>query len=114
MEYSQLLQPFLTSECIRPRTVFHRLPILLLALPRSNRLVPCLYAAIGHPTGFQPKTWPWQLSDDDPIMPCFVAKIGDQIVDDDVFFHDISDKQFQTFYVSTSESDIFVIEHFIV
>ena len=108
-QYSQLLEPFLTSEHIRQRTVFHRLPILLLALPRSNRLVPCLYAAIGHPTGFQPKTWPWQLSDDDPIMPCFVARIGEQIVDDDVFFHDVSDEEFRTFYLSTSEADMFVI-----
>lgn len=107
-DYSELLQPFLAPECVRPRTVFHRLPLLLIALPRPNRLVPCLYAAIGHPTGFQRKR-PWQLSDDDPIMPCFVSKIGDQIDDDDVFFHDVCDEDYRTFYVSTPLPDVIVI-----
>lgn len=105
-EHSRLLEPFLISECVRPRTVYHRLPVLLSALPRPNRLVPCLYVAIGHPTGFQEDNWPF---DDNPMMPCFVAKIGDQINGDNAFFHDTSDDEHETFYISAANSHIVAI-----
>jgi hypothetical protein len=107
-EFSKLLEPFLTPECIRPRSVYYRLPLLLIGLPRPNRLVPCLYAAISHPTGFHQDESAW-FSQDNPIMPCIVAKIGDEIDDDHVFFYEICIYPETTFYVCTAESNIIVI-----
>jgi len=101
--YSELLEPFLTSQCTRPRTIYHRLPLLLAALPRPEKLVPCLYVATSRPTGFQPEEW---LSYNHPIVPCFVGTIGHQISDDGVFFQDSTDDEYKTFYVSVEGASI--------
>jgi hypothetical protein len=106
--YSRLLLPFLKPEWIRPRRVYYRLPVLLIALPRPNRLVPCLYASIASPTGFQ-KEGRFRHNDTSPVMPCFVAAIGDEISDDDVYFSDICDEDEDNFHVSAVKSEIFVI-----
>ena len=43
------------------------------------------------------------------MMPCFVAKIGDQINGDNAFFHDTSDDEHETFYISAANSHIVAI-----
>jgi hypothetical protein len=107
-ECFSVIAPLVGSEWIRPRGVYHRLPIWLVALPLPNRLIPCLYAAIHHPGGFHPKAqFP---SYDAPTMPCFTDKIGEQIEDDAVYFCVDDDyDDYETFYVNASDAGIFVI-----
>jgi hypothetical protein len=107
-DYEKLLTPFISPEWIRPHVLHHRLPLWLIVLPLPNRLVPCLYAAIYRPIGFKPKEhFP---SYDDPVLPCFVDRLGKQIEDDEVYFeatYGLDD--YTTLYVSASEAGIFVI-----
>jgi hypothetical protein len=88
--------------------VHHRLPIWLIVLPLPNRLVPCLYAAIYRPIGFKPKKH--STSHDDPVVPCFVGRLGKQIEDDEVYFGAGYDRYLNTtLYVCASDTGIFVI-----
>ncbi len=104
---SSLIDPFVAPEWIRPRRVCHRLPIWLIALPLPNKLVPCLYAAIEHPGGFYPKqTFP---SYDDPVSPCFVDTLGERVDNDAVYFCDVSDDDYESYYVHASETGIIAI-----
>jgi hypothetical protein len=107
-EYSRVLQPFMTPEYIRPRRVRYRLPVLLVGLPRPNRLVPCLYAAASHPTGFHQDEMVCY-SQDNPVMPCYAAKIGDRLEDDHVFFYDICMDPETPVYVCAAESEILLM-----
>jgi hypothetical protein len=106
--FSPLIEPFISSEWMSRARVYHRLPVWLIVLPLPNRLVPCLYVAIHHPGGFYPNhEFP---SDDDPVSPCFVEKIGGRISDDSVFLRDDDDdNDYDTLYVHVSEKDISAI-----
>jgi hypothetical protein len=108
-DHSDLLSEFLTPEFIRERTIYHRLPVLLVVLPKPTRLLPCLYVATGHPTGFQEgEEFSW-ICEDNPMMPRFVAAIGSHIDDDDAFFHDGQDDNHLPFYISVVNSQILAI-----
>jgi hypothetical protein len=105
--WEEVLEPFLRPDCLHSRTVYHRSPVLLIALPRPSRLVPCLYVSVSHPTGFQQVQQHWS-SQESPLMPRYVAKIGDQIGDDHIFFYDTVIYPDTTFYVCVADSKIII------
>jgi hypothetical protein len=107
-KYSELLQPFMTPEFIRPRSVHYRFPVLLVSLPTQNRLVPCLYAATSHPNGFQQDEHAC-VSQDNPLMPCIVDSIGDSIDDDHKFFFDICISPETTHFICAVESEVLIM-----
>ena len=105
--YYALIEPFLKAEHMNSARRYHRLPIWLIVLPRPNRLIPCLYGALHHPGGFYPaQQFP---SDDDPVNPCFIGRIGSSLRDDAVFFPDDDNDDYNTLYVHISETEISAI-----
>jgi hypothetical protein len=67
-----------------------------------------LYASLSHPTGFQKDQWAC-VSQENPEMPCVVARIGKSIDEDDVFFYDICIDPETTFYVCVQQAHLLVI-----
>jgi hypothetical protein len=104
--YFSLLEPFIMPEWMTRCTIHHRLPVWLIALALPNKIVPCLYAGIHHPGGFYPnQRYP---SDDDPVSPCFVDRIGERLSGDAVYFRD-DDDDYDSLYVHASETGISAI-----
>jgi hypothetical protein len=69
--FYDLIEPFLNTEFTSVSTVYHRLPLWLIALPQRDRLLPCLYISAQRLGGFYPnQTFPL---DGDPVLPCFAS-----------------------------------------
>jgi hypothetical protein len=107
-EYSELVQPFITPEYIRPQAVHYRFPVVLVGLPRPNRLVPCLYGSLSHPTGLQKDQWA-SYSQETPDMPCIAAGIGGTIDEDDVFFYGSYSDPKTPLYVCVEKAGVLVM-----
>jgi hypothetical protein len=83
------------------------LPIWLIALPLPNRVIACLYAAIGHLGGFYPNQ---MYRRDDPAIPCFVHSLGDRLDDDRrYFFCGGDDYHWDALYLQVMETEMFMI-----
>jgi hypothetical protein len=106
-DYYSLLEPFLRPELKTQSTIYHRLPIWLIALPLPNKIVPCLYAALHLPGGFYPnQQYP---TADDPVNPCFVGRIGEHLSTDAVYFPDNENDDYNSLYVHVSDTGITAI-----
>jgi hypothetical protein len=105
------IEPFLKSETIESRRVFHRLPVWLIVLPSTGGLVPCLYATVHHWDEFQisaaaiSKRYGEYYA---AITPSFVGRVGEQIESDAVFFLDNHDDCDPT-YICVHDNAIDVI-----
>jgi hypothetical protein len=110
--YLSILEPFIRPELMTPSTIYHRLPVWLIAMPLPGKIVSCLYVATHLPGGFYPNQ---QYPDaDDPHSPCFVDKIGEHLSEDAVYFPDIDNEylvgfDYNTLYVHVADSGITAI-----
>jgi hypothetical protein len=102
--YFSLLEPFVRPELMTRSTIYHRLPIWLVALALPDKIVSCLYAALHHPGGFYPnQQYP---SNDDPVSPCFVDRIGEHLSGDAVYFSDDGNDDYNSLYVQVSDTGV--------
>jgi len=105
--FYDLIEPFLNPEFTSVSTVYHRLPLWLIALPQRDRLLPCLYISAQRLGGFYPnQTFPL---DGDPVLPCFVEHVGQNLRDDGVYSTDRDNDEYNTLYVHVSKDDILAI-----
>ena len=103
--FYDLLSPFMDPKYEDTSTVFHRLPVWLIALPQHDRLVPCLYISAHKVGGFYPNQ-EHHPDDGDPVLPCFVENIGEQINDDGVYLPDGENDEYNTLFVHVSKQGV--------
>jgi hypothetical protein len=105
--FYDLVEPFLSRQYTSVSTIYHRLPLWLIALPQSDRLVPYLYISAQRLGGFYPnQTSPM---DGDPVLPCFVGHVGQHIRDDGLFQPDRDNDECNTLFVRISKDHILAI-----
>lgn len=106
--FLDIVWPFLKPEWTNQSTVYHRLPLWIVVLPLPNKLVPCLYTAVHLPGGFYPgQKFPYL--DGDPVNPCFVDAIGENLSNDAVYIRDHREDEDFSLYIQVSESGISAI-----
>ncbi|MCP1974285.1 hypothetical protein [Bradyrhizobium elkanii] len=101
-------------ELIRPeQTIYHRLPLWLMALPIENGFVWCLFASVSYRDNFQVSLSLHSDDDyysyDDAITPVFVGSVGSKLGDDGVYFCEDTYDEFTRYYVALAGNKVRVI-----
>ncbi len=104
-DFFDLILPFMNPNFTGISTVYHRLPVWLIALPQHDRLVPCLYIPAQSVGGFYPnQTFPLS---GHPTLPSFVENLGQS--HDAQYIPDFANDELNTLYVHVSSEEIFAI-----